>query len=188
MTIKKIKDNIYQVNNDSNIYYLKNFELIIDAGNKLYCDINKKELEEICDLSKIKIVIFTHLHHDHIGCFDLFENAKFYSTKRGIEDLNNDKKSVILNDEVAEKFNVELLDVNELSLDDLEFFETPGHSSSGLCVYDKKNKILFSGDTKFDRGYIGRYDLPTSSKEELKKSLTKIDSIDYEILCPGHNY
>ena len=189
MVVNKISDNVYKISNDSNIYYIKDLNIVIDAGNRDFYESVKTDLESVCDLEEIEIVILTHLHYDHIGCFDLFPNAKFYSTKRGVEDYKKDKISLILNEEIANMFDFELHDVGELELPErLEVMESPGHSSAGLIVLDKENKILFSGDTKFDKGYIGRYDLPTSDKEELKSSLRKIDSLDYEVLCPGHDY
>jgi len=49
-----------------------------------------------------------------------------------------------------------------------------------------KEKILFSGDTIFHRGTIGRTDLPTSLPKEMDKSLKKLAKYKYDILCPGH--
>ncbi len=80
--IKEITKDIYKINNDSNIYYLKKLNLIIDAGNNTFREQTIKELLEVCDPKTIKIVIFTHLHYDHIGCFNIFENAEFYASEK----------------------------------------------------------------------------------------------------------
>ena len=55
----------------------------------------------------------------------------------------------------------------------LEFkvIHTPGHTAGGICLYCKKEKLLFSGDTLF-RGSWGRTDLPTSSFEDIINSIT----------------
>ncbi len=57
-----------------------------------------------------------------------------------------------------------------------------------ISIYDSKTYILYSGDTLFYQGMIGRYDLPTSDYDELKKSLLKLDQLVIKVLCPGHDY
>ncbi len=50
---------------------------------------------------------------------------------------------------------------------------TPGHTPGGICLYNEKEKIIFTGDTLFADA-VGRTDLSYSSKKDLKKSLEKI--------------
>ncbi len=187
--ITEINPSITKINNDSNIYYLKDLDLIIDAGNNAFREQTIREINKVCDPKSIKIVIFTHLHYDHIGCYDIFENAKFFASKKEIEFLHKDRMGTILNEKLSQKFNIELQDVNKSGLpENFEIIDTPGHTIGGICIYDKKNKILFSGDTLFFNGTYGRYDLPNSTKEGLFKSLELLKKLDIEILCPGHNY
>jgi glyoxylase-like metal-dependent hydrolase (beta-lactamase superfamily II) len=189
MAMTKICDGIYKINNDSNIYYLKDLNILIDCGNRDFYDDVKKDLNEVCNLDDISAVILTHFHYDHIGCFDLFKNAKFYCSGKIISDFYEDKYSYILNARIVNFFDVELHNIEELNLpEEFEIIYTPGHCKSGISIYDSKKKILYSGDTLFDKGYIGRYDLPKSNKDELKKSLNKLNELDYKILAPGHNY
>ena len=84
--MEKLAENIYKLNVDSNIYFLDLDEkLIIDAGPRNYKEIVKKELSKLVFLDKIQKVIFTHLHYDHIGNFDLFPNAEFFALEEEIE-------------------------------------------------------------------------------------------------------
>jgi len=186
--ITEITPSIFKVTNDSNIYYLKKLDLIIDAGNNALREQTILEINKICNPKTVKKVIFTHLHYDHIGCFDLFENAKFFSSKKEIESLHKDRIGTILNKKESQRFNIELEDVNNCGLpSNFKIIDSPGHTIGGICIYDSKNKILFSGDTLFNNGY-GRYDFPNSSKESLFKSLELLKKLDVKILCPGHDY
>ena len=171
--INKIKNNVLQLNFklfSSCIYLIKLKKQIIlfDTGSPLA----RKELKT--DLKKIKIkpedidiIILTHNHFDHIGNNSLFKNAKIYGNKL---DFKSDK----------------IKDVNKLKIKEFKIIKTPGHTKGSFCVLYKD--ILFSGDTIFNNGYIGRTDLPNSQPEKMKQSLEKINKIKYKILCPGHLY
>ena len=67
----------------------------------------------------------------------------------------------------------------------MQVIETPGHTKGSVSFYEKKNKLLFSGDCLF-KGNIGRYDLESGSKEEMKESLEKLLKLDSKVLLPGH--
>lgn len=161
--INKVRENIWQIcftkSFGSCVYIIRLNKkiIIIDTGSKE----NKNELLE--DLHKlhispdeIKIVILTHNHWDHIENKDLFSNAKVYNNK-----------------------NISALKINELKI-----IKTPGHTQEDICIIYQD--VLFSGDTIFNNGSIGRTDFPESSHEKMQKSLEKIKKIDYSILCPGH--
>jgi len=70
----------------------------------------------------------------------------------------------------------------------LKVLAAPGHTPGGVCFYNKKNKILFSGDTIFSNGGIGRTDLQEGNYDLLVKSIkNKIFSLPSEtILLAGH--
>ena len=80
-------------------------------------------------------------------------------------------------------------DLDLIHVGDIEFkvLHTPGHTKGGISLYSEKEKLLFSGDTIF-RGSWGRTDLPTSSFEEIIKSITEKIMILPEdtIVYPGH--
>ncbi len=184
--MEKLAENIWKLNVDSNIYLLDFKEkIIIDAGPKNYKDTVKEELGKVTDLDKINNVIFTHLHYDHIGNFDLFPNAKFYASEEEIEYLKKHKIFAIGDPLLAAKFNVELFPLKEL--EGFDIIKTPGHTKGSFCLLYKKEKILFSGDTLFFNGF-GRIDFPGSAPEKMKASLDLLGKIDYKTLAPGHDY
>ncbi|MAG10876.1 hypothetical protein CMI44_01005 [Candidatus Pacearchaeota archaeon] len=168
--LQKIKPNIWKFSFKkfgSYVYLikLKRKNILIDTGssdNIPELEENIKEAELFTN--NIDIVILTHNHWDHTGGVILFPDAQFYASKKD--------------------FGENLIDISELNIPEFKIIETPGHSKGSFCIlYDD---VLFSGDTIFHRGTIGRTDLPGSSKKEMEKSLKKLSKIKYKILCPGH--
>lgn len=64
---------------------------------------------------------------------------------------------------------------------------TPGHTPGSICLYGKKNGVLFCGDTIFDEGAIGSVDHAYSSRESIRRSIKKILAYPESTrLLPGH--
>ena len=62
----------------------------------------------------------------------------------------------------------------------------PGHSSGSCGFWDKRAKVLFSGDTLFAGAY-GRTDLPGGDEKQIFESLNRLSRMDPDIIvCPGH--
>ena len=99
---------------------------------------------------------------------EIFKNAKVYGSK---EDFSEDEK---------------VIDINKLRIKGLKIIKTPGHSKGGISIYVPELKILFSGDTLFKEGIIGRTDFSGGSEKDMIESLKKINKLDYEVLLPGH--
>ena len=63
---------------------------------------------------------------------------------------------------------------------------TPGHTEGSICLLHGKSKTLFTGDTVFTGGSVGRWDLATGNYDQLVSSLEKLRKLDFENLYPGH--
>jgi glyoxylase-like metal-dependent hydrolase (beta-lactamase superfamily II) len=88
----------------------------------------------------------------------------------------------------------------DIILDNLEIIWTPGHSFGHICVFDKKNRYLFSGDHILSRitPHIGNFVVPDYLAEQYKdynfdnilkhylESLDKIDNLNPKIIFPAH--
>ncbi len=186
--IEKVAEGMYKFAASSNCYLIELDEhIMIDCGHARDKEDLKKAIEEVVSIEKIGKVIFTHLHYDHVGNFELFANAKLFASKAAIESLKWDAYKTVLEKNIAEKLQkIELNPIENIgNIENLEVIETPGHTIGSICLWYERERILFSGDTVFHTAY-GRVDLPTSNPEEMRKSLKKIGELDVRKLCPGH--
>ena len=159
--ISPITKNTYKLYFDtfgSNVYILKlDKNILIDTSSK---DNEQELLNDLKELNlspkDIDIILLTHTHWDHNGNLNLFSNAKVYSKEN----------------------------ISDLSLPNLKVIKTPGHTKDSVCFLYKD--ILFSGDTMFNNGYVGRTDFQESEPDKMLVSLDNLKKIKYKILCPGH--
>ena len=69
----------------------------------------------------------------------------------------------------------------------LKIIKTPGHTPGSVCFYFKKDKLLFTGDTLFYNGIVGRTDFFYGNNAQLKNSIKGLFSLPKEtIIYPGH--
>lgn len=184
--IKEIAKNIWKLNVDSNVYFLDLKEkVVIDTGPRDYKGVVGGELDSVVDLDDVKRVVFTHLHYDHTGNFDLFPKARFYASAEEIKLLEKNKAYAIGDPLLVLKFKVKLNVLKDFL--GFKVIKTPGHTKGSVCLYYEKEKVLFSGDTLFFNGF-GRIDFPFSDPGKMEESLEKLKKIKYKILAPGHDY
>ena len=138
-------------------------------------------------------ILLTHSHWDHIA--DVAALKKHYSIPVFVhpEDAPNLEQPgsdglpywIALEGVKPDGF---LMEQNQITIGDLTFniIHTPGHTPGGICLYDKEQGILFSGDTLF-RGSIGNLSFPTSKPDLMWGSLEKLAKLPPEtIVYPGH--
>jgi len=165
----------------------------------------------ISELTSLPVsVVNTHGHWDHIGNNHQFDEIACYDSSECIERLragvdNASLQGSITGDSIwkplpegFEPDNWKIYPLNpssllkegdmiELGERTLEVIHTPGHSPGSMCLLDKKNRILFTGDTFFP-GPLYAYPEDVNiedylaSIEKLKKRLD-----EYDYLCSGHN-
>lgn len=167
--------------------------IIIDPGaeiDKIMAIINKNNTE-------VKKIIITHGHFDHISAVLKLKNrtkADIYIHKADRKALTDPKINLSThlgsNNLITLKPADVLLkegDIIEIQGYEFEVLHTPGHSPGGICLYDKGNKVLISGDTIFKMG-VGRTDFPGCSQKELINSIENkiINLPDETKVYPGH--
>lgn len=165
--------------------------MIVDPGGDA-----TKILESVKEHDiKVKYIVLTHGHWDHIGAVD---RVKFHTGAQVLihqldaECLSESNKNLgymfgIVTTEI--KPDKLLQDGDEINVGNTTFkvIHTPGHTPGGICL--ESEKILISGDTLF-MGTVGRTDLPGASHEALidsiKIKLMKLK--DDVVVYPGHGY
>lgn len=180
--------------------------VVIDTGTGI--GNLRQVVEDLTDLPAS--VVNTHTHWDHIGNNHQFKEIACYNNAECIEKIQKGMDNVSLQRSITgdsiwkplpkwfdpaiwEIPSVEptsLLEDSgliELGGRSLEVIYTPGHSPGSICLLDKKNRILFTGDTFFP-GPLYAYpedvniDEYITSIERLKSRLE-----EYDYLCSGHN-
>lgn len=166
--------------------------LIIDPGGE-----GVEIGEEIRILGLVaRGILATHGHFDHIlGVLDLklIYEIPFYCSSKDKFLLDRAKstaryflKRKIEVPDIKIDYDLDKIEKISVGEEELKLIKTPGHSPGGVCFYNKKERILFSGDTVF-AGSIGRTDSSYGSKEDLDKSLKKIWRLSKDtVILPGH--
>jgi len=166
----------------SNVYTLGVDEItVVDTGVGDHMNALPPKLKTLAlDPKNVKQIILTHTHFDHTG---------------GIKTLASLASPKLLLHE-QEVNNIENFGLNISKLRDgeiivagdhkLEVIHTPGHTSGSICLYDRKNRILFSGDTVFPDGSFGRTDLPGGESRDLTESLERLTRLEVDFILPGH--
>ncbi len=154
------------------------------------------KIERYLDRSslKLKFILLTHGHADHIGAVNELKRktgAKLVMTKDDVDMIfdasYNESRLIFAEEYVIEDYpEIILSDSDVLCFDSIriECIHTPGHTK-GSCVYICDG-LMFSGDTLFSRGY-GRTDLYGGNVSALRASLERLYSLDENLtVLPGH--
>ena len=156
----------------------------------------KRILDECEGLgARLEYIILTHGHFDHITSLDALRemaNVPAYIHEGDAEMLPDGEKNAYTfffgEDKTYRPAEKTLKDGDVLTLgcDRLEIISTPGHSKGSICISNRQNKILITGDTLFAKGY-GRYDLHGGNPKTLAKTLSSMQALDRDLtIYPGH--
>jgi len=178
---------------DGNVYLvLDERPILVDAG--MMAGPTLKNIKKYIDPTKIEMIILTHCHHDHSGAAPAIKEAtgaKILLSDKEVGCVGDDLTTVAyLFGQEAPEYKVDGLLTEGMVIDlgkwKLDVMETPGHSQGSICLYEKSEKILFSGDTVFPDGNIGRTDMYGGDTTELVSSVERLTKLDVKTMYPGH--
>lgn len=181
-----------RANNCNTIVIDGQVPLLIDPGHSFYLErLFARMKADGLEPEKIKCVMATHAHPDHVEGVKAFEKP---SVRIG---MPKEEESFI--DEIGRPmFQQHGLDAPDFRVDfyvgegaltigkhEFETFLAPGHSPASLCIYWPRHRVLIAGDVIFAQG-VGRSDFPGGDSKKLKESVERLSRLPVDLLIPGH--
>ncbi|MBU1034095.1 MBL fold metallo-hydrolase [Patescibacteria group bacterium] len=189
-TLGNLQTNCYLLSNE-----LTGAAIIIDPaddGDFLNDELLRQNL-------KLEAVVLTHGHFDHcLGLLSL-KSAWQVPIMMNFADqflLERAQESALhwlgLESDPVPPADFDLADKNSIELigEKFQIIKTPGHTPGSICLLHENSKQLFSGDTIFAHGDVGRTDFAYSDRKKMKVSLAKLRTMaqagNYIEVFSGH--
>jgi len=169
----------------------------------------KQLVDELTDLPVF--VVLTHEHYDHVADAWQFDEILMFDNQDALKALAAGRSNASLQRYITEDYiwkkplpaafdpaawtipSMEPTalfhenDIIDLGGRRLEVIYTPGHSPGQVCLLDRQNRLLFTGDHFFP-GPLYAYGSDVNLDDYIasnKKLCDRINEFDY--LCSGHN-
>ena len=185
--------------NGNHFVYRSEQPVLIDTAYVSGFSPTKKHARDLgVDLSTVKLIINTHCHCDHVGGNKIIQErsgcdvAMHTIGKYFIDTCDDWSTWWRYYDQDADFFRctraLEDGDVLSVGPHEFEVIYTPGHSADGIVLYNKKEKVLISSDTLWERDMAVITARVEGSRAvfSLLESLDKLESLAVKAVFPGH--
>ncbi|MEE9593072.1 MAG: MBL fold metallo-hydrolase [Thermoplasmata archaeon] len=192
MEIHRIVDPSFDVN----VYLVQGLteSLLVDAGTGRQSDLVAGEIDARLEGRALTHLLLTHRHFDHVG------GARDLAKRYGVSPrISVDDAPPLIQGDVASTGAVHFggsmgptpvvvveygarFDLGDATL---EVLSTPGHTVGSICILGDDGS-LFTGDTVFPYGGVGRFDLETGNFDQLVESVKRLNALGATNLYPGH--
>lgn len=188
MPLKKVSEHAYAIlkffEGNIGIIDTGNFSLIIDVGMGKSTAKKILSLVKRNQISKIKYIIYTHYHPDHItGPLPYLVDAKIIAhqeTQKIISKQLNTKKK---------KPKIKLADIvisNDYSIKDninIKILINEAHCPGSIMVYVEQDNVLFCGDNIL-KDWCQNFS--EANYNQIRECFKKIRELSPTIIIPGH--
>jgi hydroxyacylglutathione hydrolase len=165
--------------------------MVVDPGDEIESILEVLEHHGL----KVKSIVITHAHIDHIGGAQKLKQATGAPVYMNLNDAALQKmldlQAAMLGMRPVENVAIDMPaeEGDSLVVGTTEFhvLHTPGHTQGSICLFSPAENKLVAGDTLF-RDSIGRTDLPGGNGKQILQSIhDKLLPLPGEtIVIPGH--
>ncbi len=147
---------------------LDDINALIDTGSDGFIQRHIRRINTGVGKVQVEKIVLTHTHFDHIG---------------GVAELQKLYDCQVLSYSRYEDSQRTMVDGDILHLGDsyFEVIYSPGHSSDSVCLYNKSNGVLFSGDTQIRINTTGGSYTP-----EFINTIRRLAQLSITVIYPGH--
>ncbi|MBI2418856.1 MAG: MBL fold metallo-hydrolase [Ignavibacteriales bacterium] len=147
---------------------LDDVNTVIDTTSDSFITKHIDEINTGLGKNAVDRIILTHSHFDHNG---------------GVAVMKKKYDCEVLAYLPGSDITRTVHDGEEIKIADCYFtvIHTPGHSSDSICLYCKKDGVLFSGDTS-----IRVYQNDGTYTADFVESIEKLSKLHVRIVYPGH--